>query len=259
MAPFFYENARNSRFSTLARILHIEGSTHAKGEFKMIIISKKSMATALLATSMLTGVASAAEISGNVGATTDYIWRGQTQSFGDASLSGGLDIDFGNGFAAGTWIGSLGGNRDADDDSANYEADLYASYATEVSGVGVELGYISYMYPGAADSTLDFADIYVSASYGSASYGSASLSYYILASAEDDAVDAEEGTYVSVDYEYALNDELTVSLHYGVEDFEVGDSDEDTSISLSKGDMTFTVSSDEGDDTRAIISWGQSF
>ena len=225
----------------------------------MIIISKKSMATALLATSMLTGVASAAEISGNVGATTDYIWRGQTQSFGDASLSGGLDIDFGNGFAAGTWIGSLGGNRDADDDSANYEADLYASYATEVSGVGVELGYISYMYPGAADSTLDFADIYVSASYGSASYGSASLSYYILASAEDDAVDAEEGTYVSVDYEYALNDELTVSLHYGVEDFEVGDSDEDTSISLSKGDMTFTVSSDEGDDTRAIISWGQSF
>jgi uncharacterized protein (TIGR02001 family) len=254
MAPFFYENARNSRFSTLARILHIEGSTHAKGEFKMIIISKKSMATALLATSMLTGVASAAEISGNVGATTDYIWRGQTQSFGDASLSGGLDIDFGNGFAAGTWIGSLGGNRDADDDSANYEADLYASYATEVSGVGVELGYISYMYPGAADSTLDFADIYVSASYGSAS-----LSYYILASAEDDAVDAEEGTYVSVDYEYALNDELTVSLHYGVEDFEVADSDEDTSISLSKGDMTFTVSSDEGDDTRAIISWGQSF
>jgi uncharacterized protein (TIGR02001 family) len=259
MAPFFYENARNSRFPTLARILHIEGSTHAKGEFKMIIISKKSMATALLATSMLTGVASAAEISGNVGATTDYIWRGQTQSFGDASLSGGLDIDFGNGFAAGTWIGSLGGNRDADDDSANYEADLYASYATEVSGVGVELGYISYMYPGAADSTLDFADIYVSASYGSASYGSASLSYYILASAEDDAVDAEEGTYVSVDYEYALNDELTVSLHYGVEDFEVADSDEDTSISLSKGDMTFTVSSDEGDDTRAIISWGQSF
>jgi hypothetical protein len=178
---------------------------------------------------MLTGVASAAEIRGNVGATTDYIWRGQTQSFGDASLSGGLDIDFGNGFAAGTWIGSLGGQRntgdDTPDDSANYEADLYASYSTEVSGVGVELGYISYMYPGA----------------------------------EDDAFDADEGTYVSVDYELALNEELTLALHYGLEDFENSDSDEDTSVSLSKGDMTFTVSSDEGDDTRAIISWGQSF
>jgi len=110
------------------------------------------------------------------------------------------------------------------------------------------------MYPGAADSTLDFADIYVSASYGSAS-----VSYYVLESAEDNAVDDQEGTYVSVDYEFALNDELTVTLHYGNEEFETDDSDEDTSISLSKGDMTFTVSSDEGDDTRAIISWGQSF
>jgi len=220
----------------------------------MLIISKKSLATALLASTMLTGAASAAEISANVGATTDYIWRGNTQASGDVSFSGGLDVDFGNGFAAGTWIGSLGGNRDENDDSANYEADLYASYSTEVSGVGVELGYISYMYPGAADSTLDFADIYVSASYGSAS-----LSYYILASAENDTFDADEGTYVSVDYEMALNEELTLALHYGLEDFENSDSDEDTSVSLSKGDMTFTVSSDEGDDTRAIISWGQSF
>jgi uncharacterized protein (TIGR02001 family) len=241
-------------FSTLARKLHKGGSTHAKGEFKMTIISKKSLATALLATTMLTGAASAAEISANVGATTDYIWRGNTQASGDVSFSGGLDIDFGNGFAAGTWVGSLGGNRDVDDDSANYEADLYASYSTEVSGLGLELGYISYMYPGAADSTLDFADVYVSAALGSAS-----VSYYVLASAEDTDVDADEGTYVSVDYELALNEELTLALHYGMEDYKNSESDEDTSISLSKGDMTFTVSSDEGDDTRAIISWGQSF
>ena len=231
----------------------------------MLIISKKSLATALLASTMLTGAASAAEISANVGATTDYLWRGNTQAFGDVSFSGGLDIDFGNGFAAGTWIGSLGGNRDKKPDpenvneeiyegSANYEADLYASYSTEVSGIGLELGYISYMYPGAADSTLDFADVYVSAALGSAS-----VSYYVLASAEDTDVDADEGTYVSVDYDLALNEELTLTLHYGLEDFENSDSDEDTSVSLSKGDMTFTVSSDEGDDTRAIISWGQSF
>ena len=37
---------------------------------------------------------------------------------------------------------------------------------------------------------------------------------------------------------------------------EEAEDDEDTSISLSKGDMTFTVSGDEGDDTRAIVSWG---
>ena len=212
--------------------------------------TSRALAALLVSGTALTGVASAAEISGNVGATTDYIWRGNTQAGGDASLSGGIDIDFGNGFAVGTWTGSLGGGG-AD---ANYEQDLYASYSTEIAGYPLEVGYISYMYPGAADSELDFADIYVSTSI--AGIG---VSYYMLASAEDDAVDDEEGTYLSLDYDYDLGDDWTMTLHYGMESFEEAEDDEDTSISLSKGDMTFTVSGDEGDDTRAIVSWGTSF
>ena len=218
----------------------------------------RTLAALLVSGTALTGVASAAEISGNVGATTDYIWRGQTQAGGDASLSGGIDVDFGNGFAVGTWVGSLGASDDmADDalqDSANYELDLYGSYSTEIGGFPLEVGYISYMYPGAADSTLDFEDIYVSTSVMGVG-----LSYYMLVSAEDDGVDADEGTYLSVDYDYELDDGWTMSLHYGMESFENSEDDEDTSISLSKGDMTFTVSGDEGDDTRAIVSWGASF
>ncbi|MDA8622588.1 TorF family putative porin [Alphaproteobacteria bacterium] len=210
----------------------------------------RTLAALLVSGTALTGVASAAEITGNVGATTDYIWRGNTQAGGDASLSGGIDIDFGNGFAVGTWTGSLGGGG-AD---ANYEQDLYASYSAEIGGIPLEVGYISYMYPGAADSTLDFEDIYVSTSVMGVG-----LSYYMLVSAEDDGVDADEGTYLSVDYDYELDDGWTMSLHYGMESFENSEDDEDTSISLSKGDMTFTVSGDEGDDTRAIVSWGASF
>ena len=36
----------------------------------------RTLAALLVSGTALTGVASAAEISGNVGATTDYIWRG---------------------------------------------------------------------------------------------------------------------------------------------------------------------------------------
>lgn len=214
-------------------------------------VTQKTLAAVLLSSTALASAASAVEISGNVGATTDYIWRGNTQAGGDSSLSGGLDADFGNGFAIGTWVGSLGAS---DDDSANYELDIYASYSTELGGYPIEVGYISYLYPGEADSTLDFADVYVSTEV--AGFG---LSYYMLASAEDDAVDADEGTYISVDYGFDLSDDLSVTLHYGLEDFTNSDSDEDTSISISKGDMTFTISGDEGDDTRAIVSWGASF
>ena len=221
----------------------------------------RTLAALLVSGTALTGVASAAEISGNVGATTDYIWRGNTQAGGDASLSGGIDIDFGNGLAAGTWVGSLGKSHIEDpvhglmgSDDANYELDLYVSYSTEIAGYPLEVGYISYMYPGVADSTADFADFYVSTSV--AGIG---VSYYMLASAEDDLFDAQEGTYLSLDYDYDLGDDWTMSLHYGMESFDTDPDDEDTSISLSKGDMTFTVSGDEGDDTRAIVSWGASF
>ena len=82
----------------------------------------------------------------------------------------------------------------------------------------------------------------------------------MLASAEDDAMDDEEGTYLSLDYDYDLGDDwtMTTALRHGVWGLKNED-DEDTSISLSKGDLTFTVSGDEGDDTRAIVSWGTSF
>ena len=50
------------------------------------IFSKSSLTAALLAGSMLATPALAVTIKGNVGATTDYIWRGDTQSSGDASF-----------------------------------------------------------------------------------------------------------------------------------------------------------------------------
>ena len=49
-------------------------------------MNKVKVAAALLAGTMLVSPALAADISGYVGASTDYIWRGNTQSDGDASL-----------------------------------------------------------------------------------------------------------------------------------------------------------------------------
>lgn len=214
-------------------------------------IKKATVATILAAGTMFSTAATAVEVSANVGMTTDYIWRGNTQASGDASFSGGLDADLGGGLAVGTWVGSLGASSN---DDANYELDVYASYGFDVGGVGVEVGYIYYAYPGAADDALDFEDIYVSLGYGPVSF-----SYYELLDAEDATTDSEEGTYISIDYEVALPGDFTATLHYGSEEFETAADDEDTSVSISKGDFTFTVSDDEGDDTRAIVSYGLSF
>ena len=214
----------------------------------------RTLAALLVSGTALTGVASAAEITANVGATTDYIWRGDTQADGDASLSGGFDADLGNGLAIGTWVGSLG----ASETDANYELDLYASYSTEVGGFPLEVGYISYLYPGVADSGSDFSDIYIGTSIAGIS-----ITYYMNAGAEDDAYEDAEESYLSLDYEYALSDDISIGLHYGSQTYgeesdDYADND-DTAISISKGDMTMTISGNEDDDTRAIISWGAEF
>ena len=215
----------------------------------------RTLAALLVSGTALTGVASAAEIAGNVGATTDYIWRGDTQAGGDASISGGFDADMGNGLAIGTWVGSLGASGG---DDANYELDLYASYSTEVGGYPLELGYISYLYPGVADSDSDFADIYV----GTSIMG-ISITYYMNAGAESDAYEDADESYLSLDYEYSLGEDMSIGLHYGSQTYGEESADytdnDDTAISLTKGAMTMTISGNEGDDTRAIISWGGEF
>ena len=193
--------------------------------------SKSSLTAALLAGSMLATPALAVTIEGNIGATTDYIWRGNTQSSGDASLSGGIDADLGSGFAIGVWAGSLGGNQT--DDSANYELDLYGSYGFALGEIAMEVGYIAYKYPGVADSASDFEDIYVSAGYGPLS-----VSYYVDA-------DVDDNTYISIDAEFGLEDDWTLGLHFGQEAFETAADDDVAAISLSSGDVTFTVSGDE--------------
>ena len=95
---------------------------------------------------------------------------------------------------------------------------------------------------------------------GDGDYGPASVSYYEMIDAESAALDATEETYISVDYELALPNDFTATLHYGNQEFDDGTpDDEDTSVSISKDAFTFTVSDDEGDDTRAIVSYGLSF
>jgi hypothetical protein len=83
------------------------------------------------------------------------------------------------------------------------------------------------------------------------------------ASAEDDAYEDAEESYLSLDYEYALSDDISIGLHYGSQTYGEESADytdnDDTAISISKGDMTMTISGNEDDDTRAIISWGAEF
>ena len=56
---------------------------------------------------LASGLASAASISANATLQSDYTWRGMTQNNGDASVNGGLDVEFDSGFYVGTWVAAV--------------------------------------------------------------------------------------------------------------------------------------------------------
>ena len=100
-----------------------------------------------------------ASVSANVSFTSDYIWRGMTQSDGPA-IQGGFDYASDGGFYAGIWGSNVNFN-----DGAGSELDYYFGYGFDMGSVGVDVGYLAYDYP-ENDSDLDFEEMYVGLSMG---------------------------------------------------------------------------------------------
>lgn len=90
----------------------------------------------------------ACSLSANVALTTDYVWRGVSQTQEDAAIQGGMDVSCGIVYA-GIW----GSNVDFDDDTT-IEVDFYAGIKKEYRGVTFDVGAIYYAFDD-ADNTTD--------------------------------------------------------------------------------------------------------
>ncbi|HAI96363.1 MAG TPA: hypothetical protein DCL50_02870, partial [Methylococcaceae bacterium] len=139
--------------------------------------------TAVAGLLVASGAASAIELSGNVALTTDYVWRGVSQTDGSPAIQGGFDADLGNGLYAGVW----GSNVDFGGDES-MELDVYAGWAGEFNGVGVDVGVLHYAYPTSGTET-DFTEVYVGLSMGMFSL----TQYFGLDSGSDDLGDYNLG------------------------------------------------------------------
>ncbi|MBL8552031.1 MAG: hypothetical protein JNJ73_18740 [Hyphomonadaceae bacterium] len=114
---------------------------------------KKLLGVAVAASAIsvaMTGAASAeASFSGNVALTSDYVFRGVSQSDSDIAIQGGLDYSNGI-FYAGTWGSSIDLGYDG-----TIELDVYGGVKPTLGPVTFDLGVIGYFYPGTDDDTFD--------------------------------------------------------------------------------------------------------
>ena len=135
-----------------------------------------SLSAAILAMAAAAGAAHAeVEFSGNVALTTDYHWRGMTQTDRDMAIQGGFDLSTDSGFYAGTWASNVDFNNSSD---TNIEWDLYAGYGFEAAGLGFDVGVIQYLYPDSDSDDPDFLEIYGGVSKEFETFGLGGYVYY---------------------------------------------------------------------------------
>ena len=139
----------------------------------------KKLLTALL---IVAGVAQA-EITTNLGATSDYRYRGISQTQNAPAIQGGIDYTNKNGFYAGNWNSSV--SSLVYTNGAGIETDLYAGYKKEIKGITLDVGSYNYFYPRASvnKTNYDTREVYLGAAKGPVSIKvSQSLGDYFAAS-----------------------------------------------------------------------------
>jgi len=208
----------------------------------MKTFNKTLIAAATVATFGLAAAPAAVALEASASVATSYLWRGQDLGNGDAALA----VDFGASTGAvsyGLWVSS-------GDAASGTEYDLYASYDTEVNGVGLSFGYASYIYP--AQDDMDDFDENAEYIYG-ISYGNASATIF----------DEKDGDYQYTTFSYETG---PYTLTFGEHDDAVPNGDNDNmshfDLSYSVNDkISLTVSTvldsdnEEDDDTTVVATY----
>lgn len=106
----------------------------------------------------------------NIGLTSQYVFRGLTQTGEEPALQGGVDYAHASGFYLGAWGSGISWLEDADAyRHSSLEVDVYGGYAGDWGGVDYDAGLLQYLYPGSRNpgvKTADTTEIYGSLRYG---------------------------------------------------------------------------------------------
>jgi uncharacterized protein (TIGR02001 family) len=138
--------------------------------------------TTLLAT-LLAGTAAVAQakapepdytLAYNVGAVSDYRFRGISQTSFNPALQGGIDFTHKNGFYLGAWASNIKWIKDyVGATDGTWELDIYGGYKGDImKDLSYDVGVITYNYPSnTASNVAGFANANTAEVYGALTYG----------------------------------------------------------------------------------------
>lgn len=152
-------------------------------------------------------------IDANVGLTSDYIFRGISQTDENPALQGGFKYERELVQRASLYLGVWGSNVDFNDgDEAALELDGYGGVMFDAGPLALDLGVIYYAYPG-ADSSLDYDFVEYQLKAGH-DFGFADVNASINYS-PDFFAGSGSATYLQTNAAIPLIEALALNLHAG--------------------------------------------
>lgn len=199
----------------------------------------------------------------NVGVTTDYVFRGISQSQHDPAVSGGIDYGHASGLYAGAWLSTQKWVDEAGPykDGSDLELDLYGGYKGTVGDLGYDIGFIHYAYDGdRGAATVGFVTPETSEVYLGLNWKMLSFKYsHVVSEHFVGWANAKNSTYLELNASHDLGDGWGLLGHIGHQKVENNStaSYTDWKIGVTKdvgfGVVTLAYTDTDGD--KAAYTW----
>ena len=188
----------------------------------------------LLALMMAAGISVAqAQVTGNLGLTSDYRFRGVSQTQNAPAVQGGIDYNHVSGLYIGNWNSSVSSQLYTN--GAGVESDVYAGFKKQVFGnFTLDVGSMNYFYPRAGtNGSFDTNEVYAGIGYKelvTVKYSHAISDYFGTANSKN-------SFYVQADAAIPVVGKLVAVAH-------VGRTDVNNNSNLNYTDYNFGVAYD---------------
>ena len=205
---------------------------------KTVLLSMLSW-VALSSVAPLSAQTPAAELSPlsfNVGLTSDYRYRGLSQSAKEPAFSAGADYAHESGLYVGTWVSTIKWVRDAGG-QGDAEVDVYAGFKGALTGdVGFDVGMLQYYYPANALKDVGMKNANTLEVYGALTYGPFTAKYSHSTTNLFGVANSKGSGYVDVAANFDLGDGFSVVPHMGYQRVAKNDASSylDYSVALNK-------------------------
>ena len=223
-------------------------------KLKPFVATTLLMAVALGSHTALAAEQKDHELFANINLTSNYVWRGVTQTEDQAAIQGGIDYQNSSGLYAGTWVSNV------DLGDQGYQQDWYVGFSFKTDPVNWDMSYRLHTYPSLDDR--NFGELY------------ADIKWDFLSGGVRFTTNADDGPNSVVDsgdlYLYITADWKVKGLglggtfgHYSLDRAGVPNYNH-LQLYLSKDDFKFALDKndlDAGnlDDIRFWVSWGKNF